>query len=74
MFENRVLREVFGLKEEEMLNEELYDLCCSVSIIRMAGWAVHVARMREKRVAYRLLVGNLKKEEDNWEDLIVNGR
>jgi hypothetical protein len=74
VFENRVLREVFGLKEEEMLNEELYDLCCSVSIIRMVGWAVHVARMREKRVAYRLLVGNLKKEEDNWEDLIVNGR
>jgi len=41
----RVLREVFGPKREEMLNEELHDVCCSLSIIRMVGWAVHVARM-----------------------------
>jgi len=44
-----VLREVFGPKKEEMLNEELCDVCCSVSIVRAVGWAVHVARMREKR-------------------------
>lgn len=69
-----MLREVFGPKEEEMLNEELYDLCCSVSIIRVVGWAVHMARMRETRGAYRVLVGNLKEEEDHWEDLIVNVR
>jgi hypothetical protein len=68
----RVLREVFGPKREEMLNEELHDVCCSLSIIRMVGWAVHVARMGEKRGADRVWVGNLK-EEDYWEDLIVNG-
>jgi hypothetical protein len=27
---------------------------------RMMGWAVHVARMREKRNAYRILVGKLE--------------
>jgi hypothetical protein len=72
VFENRVLRDAFGSKKEEMLNEQLYDVCCSLSIIRVVGWAVHVARMGEKRGADRVLVGKLK-EEDHWEDLIVNG-
>jgi hypothetical protein len=43
-------------------NEELRDLYSSPSIIRIiksrrSRWAVHVARMGEKRNAYRLLVG-----------------
>jgi hypothetical protein len=43
-------------------NEELRDLYPSPSIIRIIKsrrmrWAGHVARMREKRNAYRLLVG-----------------
>jgi hypothetical protein len=43
-------------------NEELLDLCSSPSIIRMIKsrrirWAGHVARIGEKRKAYRLLVG-----------------
>jgi hypothetical protein len=44
-------------------NEELRDLYSSPSIIiriiklRRMKWAGHVARMREKRNAYRLLVG-----------------
>jgi len=66
------MREIFGPKREEMLNEELYDVCCSLSIIRVVGWAVHVARMGENSGADRFLVGNLK-EEDHWEDLILNG-
>jgi hypothetical protein len=42
--------------------EELHDLYSSPSIIRIIKsrrmrWAGHVARMREKRDAYRLLVG-----------------
>jgi hypothetical protein len=43
-------------------NEELHNLYSSPSIIRMIKlrrmrWAGHVARMREKRNAYRILVG-----------------
>jgi hypothetical protein len=43
-------------------NEELHDLYSSPSIIRITKprritWAGHVARMGEKRNAYRLLVG-----------------
>jgi hypothetical protein len=69
VFENRVLRRIFGPKREEvseewrkMHNEELCDLYCSPSIIRIIKsrrirWEGHVARMGEKRNAYRLLVG-----------------
>jgi hypothetical protein len=46
-------------------NEELRDLYSSPSIIRIKSrrmrWAGHIARMGEKRNAYRLLVG--KPEE-----------
>jgi hypothetical protein len=69
VFENRVLRRVFGPERDEVTgewrklhNEELRDLYCSPSIIRIIkSWrmrlAGHVARMGEKRNAYRLLVG-----------------
>jgi hypothetical protein len=69
VFENRVLRSVFGPKRDEVTgewrklhNEELHDLHSSPSIIRIIKsrrmrWAGHVARMGEKRNEYRLLVG-----------------
>jgi hypothetical protein len=69
VFENRVLRRIFGLKRDEVTrewrklhNEELRDLYSSPSIIRIIKsrrmrWAGHVARVGEKRNAYRLLVG-----------------
>jgi hypothetical protein len=43
-------------------NEELHNLHSSPNIIRMITsrrmrWAEHVARMGEKRIAYRILVG-----------------
>jgi hypothetical protein len=46
----------------KITNEELRDLYSSPSIIRIIKsrwmrWAGHVARMEEKRNAYRLLVG-----------------
>jgi hypothetical protein len=65
----RALRRIFGPKREEVTgewrklhNEELHDLCSSPSIIRIMKarrmrWAGQVARMGEKRKAYRLLVG-----------------
>jgi hypothetical protein len=69
LFENRVLSRIFGPKRDEVMgewerlhNEELHDLYSSPSIIRInksrrMTWAGHVARMWEKRNAYRLLVG-----------------
>jgi hypothetical protein len=68
VFENRVLRKIFGPKRDEVKgewrklhNEELRDLYSSPSVIRMITsrrmrWTEHVARMGEKRNAYRLLV------------------
>jgi hypothetical protein len=68
VFEIRVLR-IFGPKWDgvtgewiKLHNEELRDLYSSQSIItiiksRRMRWVGHVARMREKNNAYRLLVG-----------------
>jgi hypothetical protein len=65
VFENRVLRRVFGPKRDEVTgewrklhNEKLHDLYTSPIIIRIIKsrrmrWAGHVARMGEKRNAYR---------------------
>jgi hypothetical protein len=72
VFENRVLRRIFGPKRGEVTgewrklhNKELHDLYSSPSIIRIIRsrrmrWAGHVARMEEKRNAYRLLMGKPK--------------
>jgi hypothetical protein len=72
VFENRVLRRIFGPKRDEVTgewrkfhNEELRDLYSSPSIIRIIKsrrmrWASHVARMGEMWNAYRLLVTKLK--------------
>jgi hypothetical protein len=69
VFENRVLGRIFGPKRDEvpggwrkLHNEELHNLYSSPSIIiviksRRMRWARHVARMGEKRNAYRILVG-----------------
>jgi hypothetical protein len=75
VFENRVLRKVFGPKRDEVTgewrklhNEELRDLYPSPTIIRIIKsrrmrWAGHVACMGEKRNAYRLLVGKPEGKE-----------
>jgi hypothetical protein len=67
VFENRMLRRIFVLKRDEVRwrklhNEELRDLYSSPSIIRLIRsrwmrWAGHVARIKERRNASRLLVG-----------------
>jgi hypothetical protein len=69
VFENRVLRRIFGAKRDEVTeewgslhNEELNDLYCSHNILvviksRRMRWAGHVARMDEWRGVYSVLVG-----------------
>jgi hypothetical protein len=69
VFENRVLRRIFGPKKDEatgewrrLHNEELNDLYSSPNIIqviksRRMRWVGRVAHMGEKRGAYRILVG-----------------
>jgi hypothetical protein len=68
VFENRVLRRIFGPKRDgvtgewrKLHNEGFHNLYSSPSIIRIIKWrrmrwVGHVARMGEKRNAYRLLV------------------
>jgi hypothetical protein len=62
-------------------NEELHNLYCSPSIIRIIKsrrmkWAGHVARMGEKGIAYRILLGKaegkrpLGRPRRRWEDNI----
>jgi hypothetical protein len=68
-FKNRVLRKTSRVKRDgvtgelrKLQNEELHKLCSSPSTIRIIKsrwmrWAGHVARMREKKNVYRLMVG-----------------
>jgi hypothetical protein len=68
VFENRVLRRVFGPKRDEVTgewrklhNEELNDLYSLPNTVRMVKlrrmrWAGHVARMGEDRGVHRVLV------------------
>ena len=61
MFENRVLRRIFGPRRDEVTGEwrklhieELNDLYCSPNIVRVIKsrrmkWAGHVARIGERR-------------------------
>ena len=69
VFENRVLRRVFGPKRDEVTgewrklhNEELRDLYSLPNIVRVVTsrrmrWAGLVGRMREGRGVHRVLVG-----------------
>jgi len=69
VFENMVLRRLFGPRRDEITeewrrlhNEELNDLYCSPNIVRVIKsrrmrWAGHVARMGEDWGVYRVLVG-----------------
>jgi len=69
VFENRVLRKIFGPRRDEVTgewrrlhNEELNDLYSSPNILlviksRRMRWTGHVAHMGEERGVYRVLVG-----------------
>jgi hypothetical protein len=88
VFENRVLRGIFGPKRDEvtgewrkLYNEELHDLYYSCTIVRVIKlrrmrWAKYIARLREGRGLYSVLVGKpegkrpLGKPRRGWEDNI----
>ncbi|KAJ4439473.1 hypothetical protein ANN_07597, partial [Periplaneta americana] len=88
VFENKVLRKIFGAKRDEVTGEwrklhnaELHAVYSSPDIIRniksrRLRWAGHVARIRESRNAYRVLVGRpegkrpLGRPRRRWEDNI----
>jgi len=69
VFENRVLGRIFGPRRDEVTgewrklhNEELNDLYCSPNIVRVIKlrrmrWAGRVARMRDRKSVYRVLMG-----------------
>jgi hypothetical protein len=69
VFQNRVLRRIFGPKRDEVTgewrklhNEELHNLYSAPDIIRKVKsrrmrLARHVARMGEERKVYKVLVG-----------------
>jgi len=69
VFENMVLRRIFGPRRDEVTgdwrrlhNEELNDLYSSPNIVRVIKlrrmkWAGHVVLMGEERGVYRVLVG-----------------
>jgi hypothetical protein len=86
VFEKTVLRRIFGPKRDEVTgewrklhSEELHNLYSSPVIIRQVKsrrmrWARHVARMREERKVYKVLVGKpevkrpLGRPRRRWEN------
>jgi hypothetical protein len=84
VFENWVLRRIFGPKRDEVTggwrklhNEELHGLYSSPGIVRVIKarrmrWAWHVAHMGEAR-STTFWLGGLKGG-DHWEDLGIDGR
>jgi hypothetical protein len=69
VFENGMLRKIFGSKSDEVTgewrklhNEELYDLYSSLNVIQVSKsirirWVEHVTHMGERRGAYRVWGG-----------------
>jgi hypothetical protein len=76
--ENRVLRKIFRpqrnvirRKWRRLLKKELNELYSSPNIIRLIKSRImrcsgHLARMTEKRDAYRILVGSPERKKTTW--------
>jgi hypothetical protein len=84
VFENRVLRRIFGPRRDELTrewrklhNEELNDLYSSPNVVQVLKSRIirrvwHVARKGDRRGIYRVLVGKPKGKRPSlrWEDNI----
>jgi hypothetical protein len=80
VFENRVVRGIFGPKRDEVTGErrklhggELHNLCSSPDIIRQVKsrrmrWAGHVESMGEGGNVYRVLVGKPEGKTTIWKN------
>ena len=82
LFENRVLRKIFGTRRDEVTrewrrlhNEELNDLYFSATIVRVIkSRRMRWARMGDSRGLYRVLVGEpegnrpFERPRRRWED------
>jgi hypothetical protein len=78
VFENKVLRRIFGPKRDEVTkevikihNEEVHDLYSSPNVIllikkRRMRWARHIECMVEWRGAYRVFLGTPEGKESTW--------
>ena len=78
VFENRVLRRIFGPGRDvvtvdwrKLHNEELNDLYSSPNVLRMIRsrrmrWTVHVACIGERKGVFRVWWENLKKKRPLW--------
>ena len=74
IFENRILRRIFGPKRDEnwewriLHNEELQSLCRSHNIVRKIKstrlrWASYVVRMEEGRSDFKILTRKLQERD-----------
>ena len=74
VFENRILRRIFGSKRDvngewrRLHNEELHSLYRSSNIVRVINsrilrWAGHVARMEGDRIAFNFLQVHLQERD-----------
>jgi hypothetical protein len=83
VFDNRVLRKIFGPERiwRKLHNDELHNLYSSPNVVRVIKskrmkWAGNVARMGEGRGVYRVLVERaegkrpLRRPRHRWEDNI----
>jgi len=84
VFENKLLRKIFGPKWDVVTGEwqirhkeEFNYLCCSPNIIRVIKsrmrWAGACSTYADRRGAYRVWWGNLR-ERDHLEDPSLEGR
>jgi len=84
VFENRVLRRIFGPRKDEVTgewrklhNEELSDMYSSPNVVRVIKLRMRlarlVARMGERKCAYGVLLGDLR-EGIHLEDPDIYGR